>query len=105
MPDNKISINAATSTIEEYVNFTIAEYQKALDNFSDMDPEERAKEAADAWRCILPILDTPDAAKAFIACVAVGHQRHWIDAHDCRAMMYTAQLALAAMNSHRARRR
>lgn len=77
--------------IEEYVRYTMKAYEDAWAECGDL------AVAAMAWRHCLPILDSTNAAKAFIACVAVGQARGWVDANDSRALMYTAQLALAAM--------
>lgn len=49
-----------------------------------------------AYMQALPPLTSRAAAKAFIACLAVGLQRKLVTGEDVKLLMYTAQLALQA---------
>lgn len=83
--------------ISQYVRYTQKAYDEAYAEAADLPEKDRQYVAQMAWRCTLPIMDTPHAAKAFIACVALGQARGWLKPEDSRALSYTAQLALAAL--------
>jgi len=58
--------------------------------------------AAVAFRCCLPQLTNRRRVQAYIACIAVGVGHHYIAAKDGNALLYPAQLALAAFPKRRA---
>lgn len=87
--------------IADYVRYTMKAHAETYAALDDHPETERAAAAALAWRHTLPVLDSTNAAKAFIACVAVGQSRQWITPEESRALMYTAQLALAALKGSR----
>lgn len=83
--------------LTEYVRYTQKAYEEAYAEAADLPEDDRQYVAQMAWRCTLPIMDSPHAAKAFIACVALGQTRAWLKPEEARALSYTAQLALAAL--------
>jgi hypothetical protein len=60
--------------------------------------------ATAAFRCCMPQLTGRRAVQAYIACIAAGVQYKFLSGGDARALLYNAQLALAAFPSRRAAR-
>jgi hypothetical protein len=63
-----------------------------------------AREAAKvAFRACMPLVTGRRNTQAYIACVAAGVQLKYIEAVEARSLLYTAQLALTAARSSRAK--
>jgi hypothetical protein len=95
MKRQKAKPPAQQGDIEEYVLYTIKAREEAYAECADLPETDRAWAANMAWRCVLPTLDGVQAAKAFIACIAVGQSRGWLTSEESRGLAYTAQLALS----------
>ncbi len=52
--------------------------------------------ASEAFKRCMPQLTGRRRAQAFIACVAVGAQRKYLNKGEASSLLYTAQLALSA---------
>ena len=83
-----------------------AKFNYAVETFDDfikgrLEPNPKAA-ARIAYLNAMPMLVSRGACKAFIACVAVGLQRKYLEPTEAKTLMYTAQLALAV---HRPRAR
>lgn len=83
-------------SITEAIAYATAAFEEALQSCHDMPQRERFEAAIMAWRCCLPQLEDLDSIKAFIACIATGQARRWLNAEEAKALTYTAQLALTA---------
>jgi hypothetical protein len=59
--------------------------------------------AAIAFRACMPHVTGRRNTQAYIACVAAGVQLKYITGTEARSLLYTAQLALAAARSSRAK--
>lgn len=59
--------------------------------------------AAEAFRACMPHVTGRLKSQAYIACVAAGVQRRYINGTEARAMLYTSQLALSAARKSRAK--
>ena len=59
--------------------------------------------AAEAFRACMPHVTGRLKAQAYIACVAAGVQRRYINGAEARALLYTSQLALSAARKSRAK--
>jgi hypothetical protein len=67
--------------------------------------EEAAQEAASqAFRAAMPTITNRRMAQAYIACACAGLAAKYLTGQDARAMLYGAQLALAAHPQRRATR-
>jgi len=67
--------------------------------------EEEIREAGEvAFRSCMPKLTGRRNTQAYIACVAAGVQKRYFSGSEAKALLYTAQLALTAHPSRRARR-
>ncbi len=65
--------------------------------------EDAAHEAASAaFRLCMPRITSRKQTQGYIACVAAGVQRRYIDGKDAKPLLYTAQLALSAYPQRRA---
>ena len=59
---------------------------------------------ATAFRACMPKVTGRRNTQAYIACVAVGVQRRYLSGSESKALLYTAQLALAAYPHRRSSR-
>lgn len=82
-------------------NDEFPDLERAIAQQHEIDIRE-AGEAA--FRSCMPKLTGRRNTQAYIACVAAGVQRHYFTGSEAKALLYTAQLALAAHPHRRVNR-
>lgn len=102
MRATKVTENRDAFTIEEAVNFAIDAAQEAYDALKGKEEYDRHKAAAEAYRACMPLLETKQSVKAFIACVARGVDYSFIKGNEARLMLYGAQVWLQVEASKQA---
>lgn len=90
----------ATATVEEKAaamdEWTQYRFSQLMASLSGRKGSISGASRSIAYMQALPPLTSRAAAKAFIACLAVGLQRKLVTGEDVKLLMYTAQLALQA---------
>lgn len=70
-----------------------------------MSPSEAQRSGARAFRAMLPLCDSMRGIQLYIACVTAGIAYGVIGGRDASAMLYAAQVAIAARKPLKQRRR
>jgi small ligand-binding sensory domain FIST len=90
----KVTENRDTRTVEEHINFAADAAQEAYDALDGDDERHRHIAAREAYRSCMPLLETKESVKAFIACVAQGVHYQFIKPEEARLLLYGAQVWL-----------
>jgi small ligand-binding sensory domain FIST len=95
MKRHRVTENRAAQTVEEAINFAIGAAQEAYDGAGELATEfSRESAARMAYRNCMPMLETKESAKAFVACVAQGVHLQFIAADEAKLLLYGVQVWL-----------
>ena len=89
------------SAISEQVLHALKGWEEAFNEAKDegLNASEAERAATLAWGAMLPVVDSMQAARTYIAHIAAGQARGWLSGEQARGMMYTAQCAISALRA------
>jgi hypothetical protein len=96
-PSRPVADRADPEEVERLVRYAQKAYEEAYAAAKEANSPTASLAARQAWRNALPLLTSRTAIRAYIALVAVGRQRGYIDPDAARDMMWTAQTAISAL--------
>jgi|GEM_PF-6825268 len=103
MRQRKTTENRATLTVEEAINFALDGAAEAFAEVNRRTSDEAAAELAarEAFRNLMPLLESKHTAKCYIGCIAQGVNWGFFTTAEARVLMYGAQVWLQMEDSKR----